>query len=260
MSSRLPRYSLALALAVGLTAGVSAQSYQAPEDADQPGAFVVRSASAPGAVDDSDPGGRSQPTARPANEVTASDQDAAVAFGTWPTPVEAVALQGPLADGRDGSAPIVQAMAVYSGDLADGRDSSEPVALRSASAVYTGPLRDGRPDGPRTATLATDDVAPQQVAPAVAAATTGEASLVVVRPNPVRGRAAIAFSLAERAAVTVTIYDVQGRVVATAFEGVAEADVEHLAAFDSDQVAPGTYVAVLTADGTRTSRTFQVVR
>ncbi|MEM1042230.1 MAG: T9SS type A sorting domain-containing protein [Bacteroidota bacterium] len=80
---------------------------------------------------------------------------------------------------------------------------------------------------------------------AVAAAWTPEAG-VSAYPNPFAERAEIAFTLAERADVSLTVYDVRGRAVATLADGPMAAG-QHAVAFDAAALPSGVYVYRLAA-------------
>jgi hypothetical protein len=69
-----------------------------------------------------------------------------------------------------------------------------------------------------------------------------------VHPNPFVGRTALHFTLAEAAAVRLTVHDVLGRTIAVLLEGVQEAGT-HAAAFDAAGRASGVYVWRLVAGG-----------
>ncbi|UCE27396.1 MAG: T9SS type A sorting domain-containing protein, partial [Candidatus Coatesbacteria bacterium] len=64
------------------------------------------------------------------------------------------------------------------------------------------------------------------------------------RPNPATGSAVIAFDLPEDSEVTLTVYDISGRKVATAVDGGLPAG-EHEA--EVSGLAPGVYVYKLSA-------------
>ena len=105
--------------------------------------------------------------------------------------------------------------------------------------------------------LAAPEVA--RAAPTVVEAAEG-LSLALVRPNPTRDRAEITFSVEAPTTATVRVFDVTGRQVALLYDRPTPADALQTVAFDATAVAPGTYVAVLEADGRRTTQTFQVIR
>jgi hypothetical protein len=86
-------------------------------------------------------------------------------------------------------------------------------------------------------------------------------SLSRVAPDPVRGRGRIEFSLASPGRARLSVYDVLGRERARLADGEFGAGPRSLeldpAAWSA---APGLYVAVLDAAGTRLVRRFLVVR
>jgi choice-of-anchor C domain-containing protein len=86
-------------------------------------------------------------------------------------------------------------------------------------------------------------------------------SLSAVSPDPARGPARLAFSLASAGHVRLALYDVQGRERARLLEGELGAG-PHTAAFDAAQWggAPGLYLAVLETAGQRLVRRFTVLR
>ena len=63
---------------------------------------------------------------------------------------------------------------------------------------------------------------------------------VEVAPNPSKGRAAIAFTIADREEVRLTVYDLLGREVAVLAEGVHEAGT-HQSVFDGTDLPSGVY-------------------
>ena len=84
-----------------------------------------------------------------------------------------------------------------------------------------------------------------------------ETAMQSVRPNPSRGEATVAFSLAEAGPARVAIVDVLGREVAVVASGPAEAGL-HEAAVRG--LAPGTYLVVLESGGARVTGRLTVVR
>ena len=84
-------------------------------------------------------------------------------------------------------------------------------------------------------------------------------SLLPTRPNPATARTLVPFSLREAADVRLAVYDVLGREVALVTErayGVGD----HAESFDASALAPGTYVARLTAGSDVVVRTLSVAR
>ncbi len=84
-----------------------------------------------------------------------------------------------------------------------------------------------------------------------------ETALLPVRPNPSRGEATVAFSLAEAGAARVSVVDVLGREVAVLADGTAEAGMHDATVRGR---APGTYLVVLETGGARTASRLTVVR
>ena len=87
----------------------------------------------------------------------------------------------------------------------------------------------------------------------------GPLALDPVRPNPAAGAASVAFRLAASAHVRVAVVDVLGREVAVVREGPLGAGA-HVESVDVAGLAPGLYVARVSADGVQASRRFTVVR
>lgn len=80
-----------------------------------------------------------------------------------------------------------------------------------------------------------------------------------VYPNPTRGQATVAFSLAQGADVRVAVIDMLGREVATVASGARSAGA-YTEVVDTARMAPGLYlVRVETPEGARTAR-FTVIR
>ena len=84
-------------------------------------------------------------------------------------------------------------------------------------------------------------------------------ALAPVRPNPVRGEARVAFSLAEAGEATVTVLDVRGREVARVVDRRMEAG-PHVATWATAGVAPGLYLVRLSAGAEVQTRRAVVVR
>ena len=79
------------------------------------------------------------------------------------------------------------------------------------------------------------------------------------RPNPARGAAEVAFSLAEAGAVRLSVVDLLGREVAVMVAGERPAG-RHAEALDAARLAPGVYVVRLAAGGQALARRLVVVR
>jgi len=78
-------------------------------------------------------------------------------------------------------------------------------------------------------------------------------------PNPASERATVEYALPERADVTIAVYDVLGRRVATLADGATEAG-RHTAILDAGQMPSGTYFVRMRAEGFRQARQVTVVR
>ena len=78
-------------------------------------------------------------------------------------------------------------------------------------------------------------------------------------PNPTTGGATIRFSLAEAADVSLTVYDVLGRQVATIADGPMAAG-DHSARFDAGSLSSGTYIYRLQTPVGMQTRRMTVVR
>lgn len=65
-------------------------------------------------------------------------------------------------------------------------------------------------------------------------------------PNPFNISTVIRFSLPERSTVTITVYDITGREIATVVDGAKPAGV-HSVGFGNNQISTGTYFYRMTA-------------
>ena len=88
--------------------------------------------------------------------------------------------------------------------------------------------------------------------------------LLAPRPNPARGAVVFGFSLASRSTVKLSIFDIQGRRVATLIDGTLDAG-SHQALWSTtsaDQPAAkaGLYFVRLDADGRRFTKRFATIR
>ena len=84
-------------------------------------------------------------------------------------------------------------------------------------------------------------------------------ALGAARPNPSRGEARIAFTLAEAGATTLELYDLSGRKVRTLWRDDA-AEGPHDVAVDLCDVAPGVYIYRLTAPNDAAARRLVVAK
>ncbi|MEM9997995.1 MAG: T9SS type A sorting domain-containing protein [Bacteroidota bacterium] len=87
----------------------------------------------------------------------------------------------------------------------------------------------------------------------------GGEGLGAVYPNPAGGAVTVPVTLAEGTEVTVVVYDVLGRAVATVARGRVEAGA-HAFGLDTAELAPGVYVVRLDAGSTTATQRFTVVR
>ncbi len=90
----------------------------------------------------------------------------------------------------------------------------------------------------------------------------GEAATLVLGqsyPNPVRGQATIRYAVARSSHVTLAVYDLLGRRVATLVDAFQPAG-EHEAHVDAADLSSGTYVYRLQSGGQAETRTMVVVR
>jgi hypothetical protein len=78
-------------------------------------------------------------------------------------------------------------------------------------------------------------------------------------PNPFRDQTVLRFSLARGEHVSLRVYSVSGRLVATLIEGrLPQGD--HSALFRGDGLSAGTYFAAITAGSEKATRRMVVVR
>ncbi len=79
-------------------------------------------------------------------------------------------------------------------------------------------------------------------APATVAGLNSESvEALAAYPNPASASVTLHYSLAEQSAVSITIYDALGRVVARPVVGEMESGGEHEASFDTNSLQPGLY-------------------
>ena len=78
-------------------------------------------------------------------------------------------------------------------------------------------------------------------------------------PNPARAATTVAFSVPTACDASITVYDVAGRKVATAFAGAAKAG-ENEVSLDVSALAPGVYAYRLEAAGATAARKMVVTR
>jgi hypothetical protein len=86
-----------------------------------------------------------------------------------------------------------------------------------------------------------------------------EAALGKPYPSPASGQATLEYRLPEEREVTIEVYDVLGRRVATLADGKKEAG-HHRATLEASQLPSGTYFARMRAEGFQQTRRLTVVR
>jgi hypothetical protein len=78
-------------------------------------------------------------------------------------------------------------------------------------------------------------------------------------PNPFNPATTIAYRLAVSSEVLLQVYDLNGRLVATLQQGMRQAG-EHRAEFDGSNLASGTYIVRLQADGLQLTRMMTLLK
>jgi hypothetical protein len=78
-------------------------------------------------------------------------------------------------------------------------------------------------------------------------------------PNPFRQTTTLRYELAQPQPVTLTVYDVRGRRIATLVDGTQEAGL-HEATFDAATLPPGLYLYRLSAGSTHLHRAMLLTR
>jgi hypothetical protein len=86
-----------------------------------------------------------------------------------------------------------------------------------------------------------------------------EAALRKPAPNPASGQVTLEYALPEERKVTIKVYDVLGRRVATLADGRKKAGT-HRAILKAGQLPSGTYFARMQAEGFQKTRRLVVVR
>jgi hypothetical protein len=84
-------------------------------------------------------------------------------------------------------------------------------------------------------------------------------SLVQNYPNPFNAETNISFSLAEAGDVTLKVYDITGRLVATLVNGYQEAG-EHVATWDASNLSSGVYFYKLTAGDYTSTKSMNLLK
>jgi hypothetical protein len=86
------------------------------------------------------------------------------------------------------------------------------------------------------------------------------ATLLPSYPNPVHGASTLGFALPADGHVTLRVFNVQGALVATVFDGMARGQRRYRLVFDANALAAGVYFQKLTAPGIDLSRKLVIVR
>ena len=143
--------------------------------------------------------------------------------------------------------------------------TSEPVADMALGSAKDDAgacvWRDMRSPGLQIVPLSSHPPAPETPGgPAIPSVT----MLLPPRPNPARGEIAFHFSLASRAAARLTVFDLQGRRIATLIDGTLDAG-PHQALWSGEDAGrpatkPGLYFVRLEADGRRFTKRFATMR
>ena len=79
-------------------------------------------------------------------------------------------------------------------------------------------------------------------------------------PNPFNPATQITFSVAARSQVTLKVYDVLGKEVATLFNGVAESGRQYTAQFNAKNLTSGMYFSVLQNGSQRITKKMLLVK
>jgi hypothetical protein len=91
-----------------------------------------------------------------------------------------------------------------------------------------------------------------------------QAQLAGKRPNPFRGQTTVEFALPEQSRVTVSVYDMMGRKVATLVDGVRSAGPHSVSwngqSDDSQDLASGVYLMRMQTDGQSFTQRITIVR
>ena len=87
-----------------------------------------------------------------------------------------------------------------------------------------------------------------------------ELALLPTRPNPVRDRARVAFTVAEAGPVRVELYNMLGQRVQVVFEGAVAPGAEQTVAIDAGRLAAGVYLVRLESQGQQLTQRVTVVR
>lgn len=112
-----------------------------------------------------------------------------------------------------------------------------------------------------SATSAASFAIVDSIAPVSVGGPDASAGVVLARPSPspTGGRATIAYELATTERVSVTVHDLQGRVMAVLERGIRERG-RHVLAIDAARLRPGMYLVRLDAGGQRQQQRLFVIR
>ena len=80
-----------------------------------------------------------------------------------------------------------------------------------------------------------------------------------VSPNPVAGRAEVAFTADSDGSATLVLFSAEGRQKATLFDGNVESGVHYTANLNTVELAPGTYLLRLLCNGSQTVKNITIL-
>ena len=162
----------------------------------------------------------------------------------------------PQAEAADLNAALERAenLLAVTGETSVVLDGSAPPASGPQTYVVTSVSANSVESAPSNAVQTTGGVAAEPGVDAVFA-------LHPARPNPVAGRAEVAFSLGAPAVVTVRVLDALGREVVRLVDAEPRAAATHTVTWrPADGLSSGAYFLVLDAGGQRATRALTVVR
>jgi hypothetical protein len=79
-------------------------------------------------------------------------------------------------------------------------------------------------------------------------------------PNPFNPSTEITFAVARRGTVTLKVYDMLGRLVATLFDAAAEKNRRYTVTFNASRLCSGIYLSELNSSGAKTSRKMMLLK
>jgi hypothetical protein len=144
--------------------------------------------------------------------------------------------------------PVSASGPLFQGDDPNGNRTFRTAKFPTDYAAFDG--RDLTPMGP---------IEQQPVGVAVAPSVQPGFALRSVYPNPARSLANIAFSTQRDATISIDVFDVAGRRVATLFDGRV-ADGEHTVSWNSARMPSGVYHVRLTGPGVLASKKVMIVQ